>query len=105
MIVEINLKNLKHKLIISLVVIALFYVIYSTIPANEYGKNGEILSDINKFDYLNLALERHFYLVLRVVYIQIVIDLNFFYMSNIFSLVYIYNVKIKKLLFKKNNIL
>ena len=43
-----------------------------------YGKNGEILSDINKFDYLNLALERHFLFVLRVVYIQIVIDLNFF---------------------------
>jgi len=60
MIVEINLKNLKHKLIISCVVIALFYVIYSTIPANEFGKNGEILSDISKFDYLNLALERHF---------------------------------------------
>ena len=38
MIVEINLKNLKHKLIISLVVIALFYVIYSTIPANDLWK-------------------------------------------------------------------
>lgn len=60
MLIEINLKNLKYKIYISIVVISLFYLIYSTIPNYEFGRNDKTVNKISNFDRFNFTLERQF---------------------------------------------
>lgn len=57
--VEINISTLQYKLLISLVVICLFYVIYSSIPSSEYGRIDKTVNEITTTDRIIYTLERH----------------------------------------------
>ncbi|VVU94691.1 hypothetical protein CPAV1605_416 [seawater metagenome] len=60
MLIEINLKNLKYKILISLVIVCLFYVIYCTIPDSEFGRNDKTVDTVSNFERMNFTLERQF---------------------------------------------
>ena len=60
MLIEINLKNLKYKFLISCVTVSLFYLIYCTIPNNEFGRQDKTLESISNFERFNFTLERQF---------------------------------------------
>ena len=57
--IEINISTLKYKLLISLVVICLFYVIYSSIPNSEFGRSDKTVKDISSLERMVFTLERH----------------------------------------------
>jgi hypothetical protein len=60
MIIEINLKNLKYKIFISIIVVSLFYVMYCTVPDSEFGRNDKTIHQMSSFDRINFTLEKQF---------------------------------------------
>jgi len=63
--VEINLSNLKYKFLISVVVICLFYVIYCSIPHNEFGRNDKTISELSSVERFIYTIERHVFFSTR----------------------------------------
>jgi len=57
--VEINLSNLKYKLLISIVVLCLFFVIYSSLPHNEFGRSDKTINEISNYERFIFTIERH----------------------------------------------
>lgn len=56
---EINISTLKSKILISIVVICLFYVIYSSVPSSEFGRADKSINEITTLDRFIYTLEKH----------------------------------------------
>ena len=55
---EINISTLKYKFLISIVVICLFYVIYSSMPSSEFGRADKSIKEITTLDRFIYTVER-----------------------------------------------